>query len=160
MSLHEYVVAYKAWSEAHDAWWQWFRDRRAELPSADAQGAWREYRCRWCSALMADTHPPTREEKAIVPDLGLGAFGFPSGTPFAILVTGLTRELDAAGKPRRDAAGRPYFGPPRRRRFRRGLEPSSEGLPRPFVRHPKSSVLIHCPGCGRVNELAEPRWDQ
>lgn len=160
MSLHEYVVAYRAWSDSHDAWRQWFRDRRAQLPSLEETGGWRECRCSWCDALLADVHPPTREEGAIYPDLGLRRFGFPNEVPFAILAIGLTRELDAAGKPRRDAAGRPYFGPPRRRRFRRGMAANSEGVPMPFLRHPKGAVLIHCPGCGRANELAEPRWDR
>ena len=80
-----------------------------------------------------------------------------SRPPQPSLLPGLTRELDAAGKPRRDAQGRPFFGPPRGRRFRRGLLPSGDGVPRPFIRHANGAVLIHCPGCGRTNELAEPR---
>lgn len=157
-SLRDYVVRYKESIDAHERWSAWFRERRALLPSTEETGGWRECRCSSCSALLADLHPPTREDGVIYPDLGLAGHGFPHQIPFAILVPGLTRELDADGKPRRDAQGRPYFGPPRRRRFRRGMSPSSDGIPRPFVRHPKGPILIHCPGCGRANELAEPRW--
>lgn len=158
MSLPDYMAAFRAWNEDNDRWRAWYRDQRAKLPSGDEIGEWREHRCAWCAALLADTHPPTRDPGVISPDLGLRGYGFPRELPFAILVPGLTRELDAGGKPRRDAAGRPYFGPPRRGRYRRGRSPSSDGLPQPFVRHSNGPVLIHCPGCGRVNELVEPRW--
>lgn len=151
------VRTYREWIESHERWKAWWRDRRASLPSAEETGGWREHRCIACNALLADVHPPNRKEGTLVPDIGLGGIAFHHETPFAILVSGLTRELDAAGKPRRDAKGRPFFGPPRRRRFRRGMLPSSEGIPRPFMRHPKGPVIIHCPGCGRANELAEPR---
>lgn len=156
-SAAEWLRVYREWIDQSERWHQWWRDRRASLPVPTGADAWQECRCAWCGAHLADAHPATRGVGTFTPDIGLRSIGFHHETPFAILVAGLTRELDSTGRPRRDALGRPCFGPPRRRRFRRGMAPSSDGIPMPFMRHAKSPVLIHCPGCGRGNEVAEPR---
>lgn len=158
VSARDWLRLYREYIESVDRYQAWWRDKRGSLPSEDETGGWREHRCSSCSALLAHVRAATRGDGTITPDLGdgLGQVAFHLETSAAILVPGLTRELDASGKPRRDSQGRPFFGPPRARRFRRGRLPSSDGVPRPFIRHARGAVLIHCPGCGRTNELAEP----
>jgi hypothetical protein len=158
-TAREWVHSYRLWIESLEEYRRWWREKRDSLPSEEETGGWRQFRCSACRAVLADTRAATRGEGTLRPDLGdgLGRVAFHLETPAAILVPGLTRELDGVGKPRRDRLGRPCFGPPRRRRFRRGMRPSSDGVPRPFMRHAQGPVIIHCPGCGRGNELAEPR---
>lgn len=158
-TAREWVATYRMWIESLERYEAWWRDKREGLPREAETGGWRQVRCSGCGALLADVRAPTRGDGTITPDLGdgLGLVAFHFETPAAILIPGLTRELDHAGKQRRDSHGRPCFGPPRRGRFRRGMRASSDGVPRPFTRHARGPVIIHCPGCGRSNELAEPR---
>jgi len=154
----EWLRLYRESIEAHERYKAWWQEKRDVLPGEEETGGWREFRCSLCHAHLADVRPATRGTGIITPELGhgLGTVAFHLGTPAAILVEGLTRELDHAGKQRRDSQGRPCFGAPRRHRFRRGLRASSDGVPRPFIRHARGPVIVHCPGCGRANELHEP----